>query len=208
MVRYRYREENKKQQQTHNYIQQKLPILHRIASRRIASRRLLGWCWSMAVASGLSAQKAISKTCFSFLALFFLLFFIYDLFFSFPFCLMAIHTLFSLFFSLSHPLGLLTSTKREGAKKWEKSVVWPYSVQNTPYVRNIFDNNSSPCYNARQSIVEYVSDYTPDYHTLHAMLPAIPMKMAWAASCSDQNPTFLKRRLRACSSTTSCANAS
>lgn len=44
--------------------------------------------------------------------------------------------------------------------------------------------------------------------TDHAILPAMPMKIACAASCRDQNPTFLNRRFRAWSSTTSRANAS
>ena len=42
----------------------------------------------------------------------------------------------------------------------------------------------------------------------YAMLPAMPMKMAWAASCRDQSPTFLMRRRRAWSSWTSRAKAS
>lgn len=41
-----------------------------------------------------------------------------------------------------------------------------------------------------------------------AIFPAMPIKTAWTASCNDQSPTFLIRRIRAWSSVTSRANAS
>lgn len=68
--------------------------------------------------------------------------------------------------------------------------------------------STNPTWNRSRKFFETLLPTPTPFSQGYMMFPAIPIKRACTASWRDQKPTFLKRRLRACSSTTSRAKAS